>query len=106
MWPCKNNGEDSRLFRAVSAASRLAIELGINIPTGKDSLSMTQKYPDQTVLAPGSVIITAAGEVENIRGIVEPIIVNDPYTRAHTFFMRSASVIETDRLHKTDANFR
>ncbi len=80
MWPCKNSGEDSRLYKAVSAASRFAIELGINIPTGKDSLSMTQKYRDQTVLAPGSVIISAAGEVENIRSIVEPVIVDDPYT--------------------------
>jgi phosphoribosylformylglycinamidine synthase len=80
MWPCKNPGEDSRLFSAVKAASDFAIALGINIPTGKDSLSMTQKYPDQVVLSPGTVIISAAGEVENIRKIVEPVIVNDPYT--------------------------
>jgi phosphoribosylformylglycinamidine synthase len=80
MWPCKNPGEDSRLYSAVKAASDFAIALGINIPTGKDSLSMTQKYNDQVVYSPGTVIISAAGEIENIRKIVEPVIVNDPYT--------------------------
>jgi phosphoribosylformylglycinamidine synthase len=80
MWPCKNPGEDSRLYDAVKAASDFAIDLGINIPTGKDSLSMTQKYDDQVVYAPGTVIISAAGEVNDIRMIVEPVIVNDPYT--------------------------
>jgi phosphoribosylformylglycinamidine synthase len=80
MWPCKNQGEDARLYSAVKAASKFAIELGINIPTGKDSLSMTQKYGDQVVISPGTVIISAAGEVSNVRKIVEPVIVNDPYT--------------------------
>jgi phosphoribosylformylglycinamidine synthase len=80
MWPCKNPGEDNRLYTAVKAASDFAIALGINIPTGKDSLSMTQKYNDQVVYSPGTVIISAAGEIEDIRKIVEPVIVNDPYT--------------------------
>ncbi|HNR42914.1 MAG TPA: phosphoribosylformylglycinamidine synthase [Bacteroidales bacterium] len=80
MWPCKNPGEDARLYSAVQAASRFAIELGINIPTGKDSLSMTQKYSDIVVMSPGTVIITAAGEVNDIRRIVEPVIVDDPFT--------------------------
>jgi len=80
MWPCKNPGEDSRLYDGVKAASDFAIDLGINIPTGKDSLSMTQKYGDQVVYAPGTVIISAAGEVKDIRKIVEPVILNDPYT--------------------------
>jgi phosphoribosylformylglycinamidine synthase len=80
MWPCKNPGEDARLYSAVQAASKFAIDLGINIPTGKDSLSMTQKYGDQVVISPGTVIISAAGEVNNIRKIIEPVIVPDPYT--------------------------
>jgi len=80
IWPCKNTGEDSRLYTAVKAASDFVIALGINIPTGKDSLSMTQKYSDQLVLAPGTVIISASAEVSDIRRIVEPVIVNDPYT--------------------------
>ncbi len=72
MWPCRNEGEDARLYSAVEAASKFAIELGINIPTGKDSLSMTQKYPSgERVLAPGTVIITAAGEVSDVKKCVK-----------------------------------
>lgn len=78
MWPCKNPGEDAALYRAVEACSDFACALGINIPTGKDSLSMTQKYGDDKVFAPGTVIISAAGEVSEIRKIVSPIIVNKP----------------------------
>ena len=78
MWPAKNKGEDARLYDAVEAVSDFACELGINIPTGKDSLSMVQKYKDEAVYAPGTVIITASGEVDNIRKIIEPVMLNDP----------------------------
>ncbi|WP_165041816.1 phosphoribosylformylglycinamidine synthase [Dysgonomonas sp. ZJ709] len=74
MWPCKNPGEDARLYKAVEACSEFACDLGINIPTGKDSLSMTQKYGDEKVYSPGTVIISAAGEVSNIRKIVSPVL--------------------------------
>jgi len=74
MWPCKNPGEDARLYSAVEACSAFACELGINIPTGKDSLSMTQKYGDEKVYSPGTVIISAAAEVKNIRKIVSPVL--------------------------------
>jgi phosphoribosylformylglycinamidine synthase len=77
MWPCRNEGEDARLYDAAQAASDFAVALGINIPTGKDSLSMTQKYKDDVVIAPGTVIISAAGEVSDIRKIVEPVLKND-----------------------------
>ncbi|MDR2912615.1 MAG: phosphoribosylformylglycinamidine synthase [Alistipes sp.] len=71
MWPSKNEGEDARLYAAVEGASEFAIALGINIPTGKDSLSMTQKYPSgERVFAPGTVIITSAGEVSDVTGSV------------------------------------
>jgi phosphoribosylformylglycinamidine synthase len=74
MWACKNNGEDARLYEAVQACSDFAIELGINIPTGKDSLSMKQKYPNDEVIAPGTVIISAAGNCSNITKVVEPVL--------------------------------
>jgi phosphoribosylformylglycinamidine synthase len=80
MWPCRNEGEDARLYKAVKAASDFACELGINIPTGKDSLSMTQKYGNDKVLSPGTVIISAAGEVSNIRKIVSPVLSDDKHT--------------------------
>jgi phosphoribosylformylglycinamidine synthase len=74
MWACKNEGEDARLYEAVKACSDFAIELGINIPTGKDSLSMKQKYKDGDVIAPGTVIISAGGNCDNITQVVEPVL--------------------------------
>lgn len=75
MWPCNNEGEDARLYQAVQGCSEFAIELGINIPTGKDSLSMKQKYPDgKDVLAPGTLIISAAGNCTDINKVVEPVL--------------------------------
>ncbi len=74
MWPARNPGENARLYAAVKAVSDFAIALGIPIPTGKDSLSMTQKYgSDKVVYAPGTVIISAVGEVTDIRKSISPV---------------------------------
>ena len=73
MWPCKNEGEDARLYEAVKSCSDFAIALGINIPTGKDSLSMKQKYPNEEVISPGTVIISAAANCNDISKVVEPV---------------------------------
>ncbi|MBG49576.1 MAG: phosphoribosylformylglycinamidine synthase [Pseudozobellia sp.] len=73
MWPCKNEGEDARLYEAVQAVSDFSIELGINVPTGKDSLSMKQKYKDGDVISPGTVIISAAAHCDDIKKVVEPV---------------------------------
>ncbi|WKD86767.1 Phosphoribosylformylglycinamidine synthase [Polaribacter huanghezhanensis] len=77
MWPCKNEGEDARLFKAVEAISQFAIDLGINVPTGKDSLSMKQKYPNEEVISPGTVIISAAANCIDITKVVEPVLQQD-----------------------------
>ena len=74
MWPCRNEGEDAGLYRAVKACSDFACSLGINIPTGKDSLSMTQKYGKKKVIAPGTVIISAGGEVCDVKKTVSPVL--------------------------------
>jgi phosphoribosylformylglycinamidine synthase len=77
MWPAKQAGENARLYSAVEAVSEFAIQLGINIPTGKDSLSMTQKYPGgDVVLSPGTVIISATAEVSDITRTIEPALQN------------------------------
>ena len=76
MWPCKNEGEDARLYKAVEACSDFACSLGINIPTGKDSLSMTQKYGKEKVFSPGTVIISAGAEVSDVRRVVSPVMRN------------------------------
>ena len=73
MWPCNNPGEDARLYAAVEACSDFAIAIGINIPTGKDSLSMKQKYPEGDVLAPGTVIISTVGTCSDINKIITPV---------------------------------
>nr|WP_299174101.1 phosphoribosylformylglycinamidine synthase [uncultured Allomuricauda sp.] len=73
MWPCKNEGEDARLYEAVEAVSNFSIDLGINVPTGKDSLSMKQKYKDGDVISPGTVIISAAANCNDITEVVEPV---------------------------------
>jgi phosphoribosylformylglycinamidine synthase len=79
MWPTKTNGEKARLYAAVESVSELACALGLNIPTGKDSLSMSQKYPDgKQVDSPGTVIISTVGEVEDIRKTVSPDVKNIP----------------------------
>src|SRR6056297_2696009 len=77
MWPCKNEGEDARLYEAVQAISDFSIALGINVPTGKDSLSMKQKYKDGDVIAPGTVVISAAGNCNDITKVVEPVLQKD-----------------------------
>ena len=85
MWPCRNEGEDARLYKAVQAASDFACELGINIPTGKDSLSMTQKYGDDKVIAPGTVIISAGAEVSDVRKIVSPVLAHE--RNSHIYYI-------------------
>ena len=88
MWPCKNAGEDARLYEAVKAVSDFSIQLGINVPTGKDSLSMTQKYPDgKVVYSPGTVIISAAAEITDIRKIVSTDAQSIPGSNLYYIFV-------------------
>ncbi|MDO4215383.1 MAG: phosphoribosylformylglycinamidine synthase [Bacteroidales bacterium] len=79
MWPCRaQEGEDARLYTAVKALSDFCCDLQINVPTGKDSLSMTQKYPSgEKVISPGTVIVSAGGQVSDIKKVVSPVMVND-----------------------------
>lgn len=79
MWPCRSQeGEDARLYTAVKALSDFCCSLQINVPTGKDSLSMTQKYPDgDKVISPGTVIVSAGAEVSDVKKVVSPVLVND-----------------------------
>ncbi|MEE1234556.1 MAG: phosphoribosylformylglycinamidine synthase subunit PurQ, partial [Bacteroidaceae bacterium] len=88
MWPCRaQEGEDARLYQAVEALSNFCCELKINVPTGKDSLSMTQKYPNgEKVISPGTVIVTSGGQVSDIKKVVSPVIQNTPSTLYHIDF--------------------
>ena len=79
MWPCRSQeGEDARLYSAVRALSDFCCSLQINVPTGKDSLSLTQQYPNgEKIISPGTVIVSAGGEVSDVRKVVSPVLVND-----------------------------
>ncbi len=79
MWPCRSQkGEDARLYKAVKALSDFCCDIHVNVPTGKDSLSMTQQYPNgEKIIAPGTVIVSAGGEVSDVRKVVSPVLVND-----------------------------
>lgn len=117
MWPCNNEGEDARLYSAVQACSDFAIALGINIPTGKDSLSMKQKYPDGDVIAPGTVIISAAAECARIKNVVSPVaqldggsiyyldFSQDEFHLGGSSFAQSLNAIGTKTPSVTDANY-
>ena len=73
MWPAKRPGENVRLYNAVKACSDFACSLGVSIPTGKDSLSMTMNYDDGLeVRAPGTVIISASAESDDLFKTVTP----------------------------------
>ncbi len=82
MWPCRSQrGEDARLYQAVEALSDFCCALQVNVPTGKDSLSLSQQYPGgEKIISPGTVIVSAGGEVSDIRKVVSPVMVNDPKT--------------------------
>jgi phosphoribosylformylglycinamidine synthase len=81
MWPCRSQeGEDARLYAAVKALSDFCCELHINVPTGKDSLSLSQQYPNgEKIISPGTVIVSAGGEVSDVRKVVSPVLVNDKH---------------------------
>lgn len=121
MWPCKNEGEDARLYKAVQAISEFAIDLGINVPTGKDSLSMKQKYPDTEVISPGTVIISAIGHCNDITKVVEPVfqkseihetsaiyyinLSKDHYKLGGSSFAQTLSKVGSDTPTIKDANY-
>ena len=82
MWPCRSQeGEDARLYQGVQALSDFCCALEINVPTGKDSLSMSQQYPGgEKIISPGTVIVSAGGEVSDVKKVVSPVMVNKEKT--------------------------
>lgn len=75
MWPCKQPGEDARLYEGVESLSTFCQALSVPVPTGKDSLSMTMHYGEEQgmkesgpkkVKAPGTVVVSASAEVSEV----------------------------------------
>jgi len=81
MAACGVPGEDAALYAAVAAASRLCIDMGLSIPVGKDSLSMRTTWredrADKQVAAPVSLVVSAAGTVDDVRRSLTPQLRTD-----------------------------
>ncbi|CAA9995350.1 unnamed protein product [Nesidiocoris tenuis] len=58
MWAAKLPGEGATLFRAVKSMCNAMKELGIALDGGKDSLSMAARVGGDTVVAPGTVVVS------------------------------------------------
>ncbi len=72
MAACGQPGEDAALFDTVKSVTDLCLQLGINIPVGKDSLSMRTVWQDKSMTAPLSLIISAFARVSDIRKSLTP----------------------------------
>lgn len=72
MSAASHEGEGAKLYEAVKAiGEELCPALGVGIPVGKDSMSMSMKWQDKEgkskqVTAPLSLIITAYAPVDNV----------------------------------------
>ena len=82
MAACGEPGEDTDLFDAVEAvAMELCPALGISIPVGKDSLSMSTTWRDDSgerkVVSPVSLVVSAFAPVEDARLSLVPMLRTD-----------------------------
>ena len=82
MAACGEPGEDADLFDAVEAvAMELCPALGVSIPVGKDSLSMSTTWRDDSgerkVVSPVSLVVTAFAPVEDARLSLVPLLRTD-----------------------------
>jgi phosphoribosylformylglycinamidine synthase len=78
---CGAPGEDAALYDAVRAAGEFCRALSISIPVGKDSLSMRTRWSeggrDHDVLAPVSLVVSAATSVGDARQTLTPQLRTD-----------------------------
>ncbi|EKD01927.1 phosphoribosylformylglycinamidine synthase [Trichosporon asahii var. asahii CBS 8904] len=71
-------GEGSRLYEAVQAIGmELCPALGVGIPVGKDSMSMSMRWGDKSVTAPLSLIVTAFAPTDNVSATWTPQLRTD-----------------------------
>ncbi|KAJ3823438.1 CobB/CobQ-like glutamine amidotransferase domain-containing protein [Lentinula raphanica] len=83
-WMCgaSKEGEGAGLYEAVQAVGMdLCPKLGIGIPVGKDSMSMSMKWKagheQKEVSSPLSLIVTAFGSVEDVSATWTPMLQTD-----------------------------
>jgi phosphoribosylformylglycinamidine synthase len=75
-------GEDAALFDTVkSVALDLCPQLGVSIPVGKDSMSMRTAWTDggepRQVVSPLSLVVSAFGPCDDVRGTLTPQLRTD-----------------------------
>ena len=76
MWPAKLPGEGVALYDACHAVCEAMMSLGIAIDGGKDSLSMAARVGNETVKAPGSLVISVYAPSPDITATITPDIKN------------------------------
>jgi phosphoribosylformylglycinamidine synthase len=74
MWAAKLPGEGARLYDAATALRGLMITLGIAADGGKDSITMAARVGNETVKAPGEVVISGYVTMPDITRKVTPDI--------------------------------
>lgn len=72
MWAAKLPGEGAALFDACAAMCKLMQQLGIAIDGGKDSLSMAARVGQETVKAPGTLVVSTYAPCPDVRQVVTP----------------------------------
>ena len=76
MAACGENSDNLALRSGVEALSKIAVDLKVSIPVGKDSLSMRTKWTDNKtdyeVSSPLSGIVTAMAPVDDVLDAVTP----------------------------------
>lgn len=78
MAACGDNDDDHALFQTVKDIGlNVCPALGINIPVGKDSLSMRVKWADKNVSSPLSLVISAFAPVYHTDKAVTPLLNSD-----------------------------
>ncbi|XP_062914764.1 phosphoribosylformylglycinamidine synthase isoform X2 [Mobula hypostoma] len=76
MWPAKLPGEGAALYDACEAVCCVMAELGIAVDGGKDSLSMAARVGQETVKAPGSLVVSVYAMCPDITTTVTPDLKN------------------------------
>lgn len=78
MSAASHEGEGSKLYEGVHAVGMdLCPALGVGVPVGKDSMSMSMKWSDKQVTAPLSLIVTAFAPVDNVERTWTPQLRKD-----------------------------
>ncbi|KAM9435319.1 phosphoribosylformylglycinamidine synthase [Clarias gariepinus] len=77
MWAAKLPGEGACLWEACQAMCQVMGQLGIAVDGGKDSLSMAARVGEETVKAPGSLVISVYAVCPDITATVTPDL-DDP----------------------------